>query len=731
MAARSKKTQNNWLDKAWSVYETHFLSQNAKMDEVKASLKRVFEDLGKPAKSEGGAQDILLSGRELAAIILAHAELNPSASQLRFRKLVLTSKSEVDLTKASLNGISLTFEDCKWNGSVLNVEGGNLGHVSLSGEQCQNIRAANASFKSLKLRNDKTSMHTGPLTLLLASATVEGPVKVHLYVETIEIASEIAVNADWAFLEHDLSFECEFTRARLAHVAMNLRGAAIDGSVWFRCTDSSSEPRSVDAEFMAADCRIQKDLNFGGVSFKKSVTDLKLTMLQVENLAFNDMIAGDLGVPKSSSDLESTDKDADEPKDIGSARMALTGFRCREARVFLRQDDKGKSRSTAKEFWTAFADRNLFEPVAFRRMLAGALARGGNLSLAEEMNSEHLKGQLKNDKDQLYGPNRGALARKFAEWMPIWAFVLTLAIWHASKLETLWWGLPTGLLLVGAFAYLMIIRGPQNTPLAFELAFRSGMRSTVKSGVKPLSSLAALAFLWLLSSVFYGIAAYTGHIAPIQPFVHMKEKGMTTGDKLGQLAWEAWRLREEEASKDKHYAHRNGFHLSQCLSDNTNVKPLQSLPPTILFSGCNRNWARPDQLSYETHFQSQTGAFLDFAKTNTHDTWLKDVEPDRVHSAGEDLDLPCLCAAFMPTEHSEFNPLLYSLDVTFPLVNLRQEAEWGPRNVITNLKDAEFYGIWGALLVAWQSLHVLLGWILLLILAGSITGLTDNSRRPQ
>ncbi|WP_320017781.1 hypothetical protein [Labilibaculum manganireducens] len=77
--------------------------------------------------------------------------------------------------------------------------------------------------------------------------------------------------------------------------------------------------------------------------------------------------------------------------------------------------------------------------------------------------------------------------------------------------------------------------------------------------------------------------------------------------------------------------------------------------------------------------------------------------------------------------YPKFNPLVYSLDVFLPIVNLHQEENWRP---VSNKKDSQFYEIFnikgGGLLNLWMYFQILSGWFLTTMLVGGISGLVRD-----
>jgi len=74
-----------------------------------------------------------------------------------------------------------------------------------------------------------------------------------------------------------------------------------------------------------------------------------------------------------------------------------------------------------------------------------------------------------------------------------------------------------------------------------------------------------------------------------------------------------------------------------------------------------------------------------------------------------------LCMNELYPEYMEFNPLIFSLDVFVPLVDLHQESSWEPRSV----KGVWF---WGHGVRLWYWFQILAGWVLTTLAVVALTG---------
>ena len=77
------------------------------------------------------------------------------------------------------------------------------------------------------------------------------------------------------------------------------------------------------------------------------------------------------------------------------------------------------------------------------------------------------------------------------------------------------------------------------------------------------------------------------------------------------------------------------------------------------------------------------------------------------------------CEAGIPSEYSEFNAIIYSLDTALPIVNLRMESDWSPR-VVTTRGKRYWPGWW---VRAWEWVQISLGWLLSLIFVSAVGGI--------
>jgi len=82
-------------------------------------------------------------------------------------------------------------------------------------------------------------------------------------------------------------------------------------------------------------------------------------------------------------------------------------------------------------------------------------------------------------------------------------------------------------------------------------------------------------------------------------------------------------------------------------------------------------------------------------------------------------DIKAKCEAAIPSEYSEFNALMYSVDLALPIVNFRMENDWSPRVVTT--KGKRYWPGWWAR--TWEWLQITAGWLLSLLFVSAIGGI--------
>jgi hypothetical protein len=76
-------------------------------------------------------------------------------------------------------------------------------------------------------------------------------------------------------------------------------------------------------------------------------------------------------------------------------------------------------------------------------------------------------------------------------------------------------------------------------------------------------------------------------------------------------------------------------------------------------------------------------------------------------------------SAWVPKDYPEFNPIIYSLDVFLPIVDLHQESYWLPATDLGHWYAGGWYR-------AYMWLHIALGWIMTTIAVAGLTGIVKK-----
>lgn len=76
----------------------------------------------------------------------------------------------------------------------------------------------------------------------------------------------------------------------------------------------------------------------------------------------------------------------------------------------------------------------------------------------------------------------------------------------------------------------------------------------------------------------------------------------------------------------------------------------------------------------------------------------------------------------MPSEYVTLQPVLYSLDLILPLVDLQQDSAWSP--IVSNENGKPL--VWGHLLRALMWFEILFGWTMSLMLVAVLGRLVDK-----
>lgn len=77
------------------------------------------------------------------------------------------------------------------------------------------------------------------------------------------------------------------------------------------------------------------------------------------------------------------------------------------------------------------------------------------------------------------------------------------------------------------------------------------------------------------------------------------------------------------------------------------------------------------------------------------------------------------CEAAIPSEYSEFNSIMYSIDLALPIVNFRMENDWAPR--VVNQQGKRYWPGWWVR--TWEWVQIAAGWMLSLLFVSAIGGI--------
>ncbi len=206
----------------------------------------------------------------------------------------------------------------------------------------------------------------------------------------------------------------------------------------------------------------------------------------------------------------------------------------------------------------------------------------------------------------------------------------------------------------------------------------------VAYGYRPTRALWQFATLWLLCSLVFAWAAERGIMAPTDPKLYLSENIPAEC----RLDWANFTGPRLPSNSD--YAHAK--------SADEQTKWIETID----------------------------------ADYNSRVSWAK-----KLGNKGHlDLSWKGICKRAVPSEYSEFQPLVYALDIILPLLDLRQENDWAPRTanqngeVITPLFSLSEHvpilgGAWGAghLIRLWEWIAIAYGWTLTILVGASVSGL--------
>ncbi|MEM6620194.1 MAG: hypothetical protein AAF631_12975, partial [Pseudomonadota bacterium] len=300
-------------------------------------------------------------------------------------------------------------------------------------------------------------------------------------------------------------------------------------------------------------------------------------------------------------------------------------------------------------------------------------------------------------------------------------------------------------------------------------AFRKVSFNAIADGISPLNVLAYIIGLWGFASLTFTTAAYYGLMAPDHPDIFHNEfelfmvqevseldEVMETPENASDGQPSAGQASEGEEDSDTaeggvagqtdqtedsvndqtdqrkpwrynrgEYALMKDLHGSLDFEEGLKFdkddaqlasRYISEIPLVVYHSACRLNWAKPTAISAEDWSKK----FFDRVQD---DSGLSAKKREAIH---KEMDRSSVCERLLPAEYSIFMPAIYALDVTIPLLDLRQESQWSVRVAV----PAQGTVNWMALaLVVVEALFILMGWIFALVVAGAVTGLSDPTRR--
>ncbi|CUH82370.1 hypothetical protein [Tropicibacter naphthalenivorans] len=289
-----------------------------------------------------------------------------------------------------------------------------------------------------------------------------------------------------------------------------------------------------------------------------------------------------------------------------------------------------------------------------------------------------------------------------------------------------------------------------------EFLFNTVVFAVMKSGIRPLRPLSILVFIWLVSALAYDVLASKGMMVPDRlevtastprwNQVDMAYRQLAPTDVDGSaktvIQGSEWPTHSFARMAT---AHGGPFdltkHASLSKKEKKAVKRMFSwIHATDILEVCRRNWTNPGNIAPEVWVETLVGGLEKKHCGTGHDDdglciITKDADTGakqspwrtRLTDAFDANLVTQTCARFLPPEYSTFNAWLYAADVVIPLLDLRQEREWSIR--ATRMEDLG-PSLLGIVFIALESLFILVGWLIALILAGAVTGLSDPRRRP-
>ena len=273
------------------------------------------------------------------------------------------------------------------------------------------------------------------------------------------------------------------------------------------------------------------------------------------------------------------------------------------------------------------------------------------------------------------------------------------------------------LVLVALSAFLIFIkkRRPQLSDVfVIEDLFNKIYGTLFRHGLSPLRSISLLCVLAFFGGIMFSIAESNGIMTPTIAEVYHIEHDLHAIDDM--ITYHQLSLHSDTNSKAS-ASSIGRFYRKSCVQPISNIlarsmEKVEKMSYVGFYRACRLNWANPNTINNENWGNA-------FKTAIDHQQWplYKKIMPK--------IDRKCICEAFLPAEHSKFSPFIYSLDITIPLLDLRQEGEWAPSTVLPNTGKVSFIGY---VVVILESILILAGWLMAIVFAAAITGLSDPTR---
>jgi hypothetical protein len=489
----------------------------------------------------------------------------------------------------------------------------------------------------------------------------------------------------------------------------------------------------------------------------KGTTAFSLARARVDHLSFDQ-----LALDAFSAGSKEADAALDMPrKDVGI-------YQCRLRHASDSPKDPDARSAERAVFWASLAKLSPRGQRQSLMRLARGLQDNGEVRVSDNLLIEEKRISLRDDKNRLFG----AVQKRPSPYVIV---MLVLGLVLGFVFVKLFTGgqffgleLPSELLnnyarrnIIGAVALFVLslilwayrARNKLDNGV-LGLVFDWVVMRTIKGGVMPLRVLGLLAGIWVAGVIMYEVLAHHGYMAPrkveitavaakwtgidmdykqLQALKQLKDRGKDTEkspyESTGMFTIAAAGIGPfDEESLGRFNGGWGAEHDNHLFS---------KIGVTDILAVCRKNWARPDLLTEERwkeslfkqiqkkHCVDQAGGVDEFCKDNT--TSARDALWMTESGAFLHGEVRKSCGRFLPTEYSNFNSWLYSADIVIPLLDLRQEEEWSIRLPHAETGEPTLLSI---LSTSVEAIFTLMGWLIALILAGAVTGLSDPRRRP-